>query len=288
MSQENSSGRYALHVSAASRSDRGRVREQNEDTLALCEPSDQMIVEQLGYLYLLADGAGGHAAGEVASRVAVETIASVYYDQGIIRESVTDEASSGAPLKHSQDKHEGLALPRKRIQQAFLAAHMRILQEAATKHEYSGMATTCIGAVVKGTQLLIAHLGDSRAYLLHTKEAPPTIIRLTTDHSMVTELTRAGVITPEQMQASPARHIILRSLGGRKQDDVEPDIIMREVQSGEYVVLCCDGLWNMVSEAQIARVVSRTTPQAACNELVDLANEAGGEDNISVVVIAFT
>ncbi len=288
MSQKSSSGMSALRVSAASSSNRGRVREQNEDTIALYEPSDQILLEQLGYLYLLADGAGGHAAGEVASRLAVETIASVYYDQNTVRASITGNASSGNTQMHPQDVYEDIALPRKRIQQAFLAAHTRILQEAAVKPEYSGMATTCVAAVVKGTHLLIAHVGDSRAYLLHTTEAPPAMTRLTTDHSMVTELARAGAITSEQMQTSSARHIILRALGGRKQDTVEPDITTRDIHVGESLVLCCDGIWGMVSEAQIASVVSRNPPQVACDELIRLANEAGGEDNSSIVVVAFT
>ncbi|GAC1403635.1 MAG: hypothetical protein NVSMB49_21320 [Ktedonobacteraceae bacterium] len=173
MSQENSSSMYILHINVASSSNRGRVRERNEDAVALYAPSDQTLLEYFGHLYLLADGVGGHAAGEVASRLAVETITSVYYDQNASRESVTDEASSDGALMHSQDMYEDIALPRKQLQQAFLVAHKRILQEAAIKPEYSGMATTCVAAVVKGTHLLIAHVGDSRAYLLHTTEVPP-------------------------------------------------------------------------------------------------------------------
>lgn len=287
MSQENSANMDTLHINAASSSNRGRVREQNEDAVALYIPSDQTLLEHLGHLYLLADGAGGHAAGEVASRLAVETIASVYYDQNTVRASVTGNASSGATQMHPQDVYEDRTLLRKRIQQAFLAAHTRLLQEATVKPEYSGMATTCVAAVVKGKHLLIAHVGDSRAYLLHTTEAPPAMTRLTTDHSMVTELARAGAITPEQMQTSSARHIILRALGGRKQETVEPDITTGDIHAGESLILCCDGIWGMISEAQIATVVRSNTPQAACDELIRLANEAGGEDNSSVVVVAF-
>ena len=174
------------------------------------------------------------------------------------------------------------------IQQAFFAAHTRIRELANLKREYAGMATTCIAAVVKGTQLLIAHAGDSRAYLIHTSsEALPTITRLTTDHSMVTELARAGIISPEQMQNSPSRHIVLRALGGSQQDRTGPDVTTCVMQAGDHLLLCCDGLWSMLTEERMARVVSRNAPQAACNELIRLANEAGGEDNISAVVLSF-
>ncbi len=157
------------------------------------------------------------------------------------------------------------------------------------KPEYSGMATTCVAALVKGAHLLIAHIGDSRAYLLQPSSEPlPTLTRLTTDHSMVMELARVGAISPEQMQNSPYRHIILRALGGTTKDNPCPDIMTCMVQAGDRLILCCDGLWSMLTEQQIALVASRNTPQAACDEFIRLANEAGGEDNISVVVLSFT
>jgi len=150
------------------------------------------------------------------------------------------------------------------------------------------MITTCIAAVVKGAHLLIAHVGDSRAYLIRPLSAsPPTITRLTTDHSMVTELARAGVISPEQMHSSPSRHIILRALGGREQNSPNPDITTCVVQAGDTILLCCDGLWSMLTEEQIALVVGQMPPEVACAELIRLANEAGGEDNISAVVLSF-
>ncbi len=289
MDQKDSSPTVTeLHVSAASCSDRGRVRKHNEDAIALCEPPDQMRLPQLGRLYLLADGAGGHAAGEVASRVAVETVAATYYDQRTSTHSVESTLQTQGEVSHFQDLPADLDLPVRRIQQAFFAAHTHIRELAAFKQEYGGMATTCVAAVVKDTRLLIAHIGDSRAYLIRPSPASlPTITRLTTDHSMVTALVQAGVITPEQMHSSPSRHIILRVLGGSKQDSPNPDVTTCVVQAGDYLVLCCDGLWSLLPEEQIAMVVSSNSPQVACDELVRLANEAGGEDNISVVVLSF-
>jgi len=289
MDQKDSSPKVTeLHVRAASRSDIGRVRKHNEDAIALCEPSDQTLLAQLGRLYLLADGAGGHAAGEVASQVAVETIAATYYDQRTSAHPVENVSQSPGEVSHLHGQPPDLAIPVRQIQQAFIAADTRIGELATLKPEYAGMATTCVAAVVKDAQLVIAHIGDSRAYLIRPSPASlPTITRLTTDHSMVTALVQAGVITPEQMHSSPSRHIILRVLGGSKQDSPDPDVTTCTVQAGDYLVLCCDGLWSLLSEERIAKVVSSNSPQAACDELVRLANEAGGEDNISVVVLSF-
>jgi PPM family protein phosphatase len=249
MDQKDSSPtKKELHVSAASCSDTGRVRKYNEDAIALCEPADQVSLAQLGRLYLLADGAGGHAAGEVASRVAVETIAATYYDQKGSPHFIKSMLPTPGEVTPPQDLPAALVLPARQIQQAFFAAHARLRDLSACNQKYSGMATTCVAAIVKDSQLLIAHLGDSRAYLIHpSNEALPTITRLTTDHSMVTAL----------------------------------------VQAGNHLILCCDGLWSLLSEEQIAMVVQSQSPQGACEELVRLANEAGGQDNISVIVLSF-
>ena len=150
------------------------------------------------------------------------------------------------------------------------------------------MATTCVAAVVKNARLVIAHIGDSRAYLIRSLPGAPTSMTcLTTDHSMVTALARAGVISPEEIHTSPSRHMLLRMLGGGEDTISGPDITTCMVDAGDYLVLCCDGLWSKLTEEQIATVVSRNTTQAACDQLVHLANEAGGEDNISAVVLSF-
>ena len=279
---------YQLRVSAASYSDTGRVRTLNEDAILMNEPVDQAVSAQFGWLYLLADGAGGHAAGEVASRLAVETIAAAYYAQQTSHHTSENASRSQGEVRHLHGPLDDLETPIEQLLWAFFAAHIRIREAARLKQEYAGMITTCIAAVVKGAHLLIAHIGDSRAYLIRSSSASrPAIIRLTTDHSMVTELARAGVISPEQMQSSPSRHIILRALGEKERDSLGPDVTTCVVQAGDALLLCCDGLWSMLTEEQIALVVSHSTPQAACTELIRLANEAGGEDNISAVVLSF-
>jgi serine/threonine protein phosphatase PrpC len=276
-----------IRVDAASCSDTGRVRTQNEDAVALCEPPDQERLARLGRLYLLADGAGGHAAGEVASRLAVETIASVYYQEAAAGEETREavqEHGVASDLQGLQD----LALPRRRLVKAFDAAHGRIRQMAAREASYFGMVTTCLAVAVKGAHVLIAHVGDSRAYLLRASpRSQAALTRLTTDHSMANALTRAGIMPVEEARSSPSRHVLVRALGENTNNPEEPDITAGVVQAGDAMVLCCDGLWSLLSEEQIAHVVMTYAPQAACHELVRLANEAGGDDNISVVILAF-
>jgi serine/threonine protein phosphatase PrpC len=290
MDQQNRSARVAgLGVSAAGYSDTGRVREQNEDTIALYEPSEQALLAQLGRLYLLADGAGGHAAGEVASKTAVETVSAVYYHPAPSQEVGEETFRSEDILQQLDASFADLDAPIVHIRRAFSAAHARILESASLRPAYSGMVTTCIAAVVKGARLVIAHIGDSRAYLIRLSAMrPPVITRLTRDHSMVEELVRVGVIPPEQAHGSHNRHVLIRALGGNAQNDAVPDVTTCAIQAGDHLVLCCDGLWNMLTDEQIASVVIRNTPEAACHRLVQMANQAGGEDNISVIVLSFS
>jgi serine/threonine protein phosphatase PrpC len=291
MSQSDVSSKPTwLHISAAGRTDTGRVREQNEDAIALCEPSDPLLLSRLGKLYVLADGAGGHAAGEVASQIAVETIAAEYYHQRLTSLPTGDTIQpSGKNLTLLDGPLPDLDLAVRQLQQAFLAAHARILELAACKPEYYGMITTCLATVVKDTSILIAHIGDSRAYLIHASSKPSSpITQLTSDHSMATAMVQAGILSSEQAQHSQTRHIILRALGERKQKYAGPDIIACQAQAGDHLVLSCDGLWSTLPEKSIASVVKSNTPQTACDELIRLANEAGGEDNISVIVLSFS
>jgi protein phosphatase len=240
----------------------------------------------LGRLYLLADGAGGHAAGEVASRLAVETIAATYYAPSIPQHQMLFQIPG--QIVHFHGPLDDLVAPMQQLQQAFFAAHSRIREVAHLHQGYTGMMTTCITAVVKGSHLLVAHIGDSRAYLIRPSSASgPLSIRLTNDHSLVTELARAGVISVEEMERSPSRHILLRALGEKQGHRIGPDMTTCVLQSGDRLLLCCDGLWSMLPEEQLALVVSSAAPQAACNELIRLANAAGGKDNISAVVLSF-
>ena len=288
MQQQSTAKGTGLRVIAAGCSDIGRVRGHNEDTIALCESEDQTLLAQWGRLYVLADGAGGHAAGEVASHTAVETIAAVYYQQ--MTSQPTEAMPARSAVKHLNGPLEEVALAASKIDYAFLMAHARLQGLSALKPEYAGMATTCLAAIVKGPHILLAHIGDSRAYRVRPGAGSvPDITCLTDDHSMAAEFMRHGILSLEQARQSASRHTVLRILGGdRRQQPPAPDLISCLVQSGDRLLLCCDGLWSMVPEEQIAQVVTRcSTPQEACDRLIWLANKAGGEDNISAVVLAF-
>jgi PPM family protein phosphatase len=266
MNQHNTLSKVpALHLSVAGHSETGRLLERNADALVLHDLSDAQQAERFGNLYVLADGIGNHAAGEFASRIAVETISASYYQQG----------DGDSPLV--------------RLQHAFNAAHTRIREYATLHPEYSDMATTCTAVVIRGTRLWTAHIGDSRAYLVRVSPlSRPIITRLTTDHSLAAGMVRAGELSPEQAHHSPGRDIFLRALGKSEENNPFPDFTMRDVRPDDVLVLCSDGLWRAVTEERLAHIVTTMPSQQACEKLVRLANEASGEENISVIILSFS
>jgi PPM family protein phosphatase len=267
----------AFRIIAASCSEAKQTHNHSKGALALFEPPDRRSARQFGKLYLLADGVEGHVASEVASRIAVETIPAVYYDQQF-------------PVEHFEGgmtAFSDVGSPQVRLQQAFFTAHTRIRRLSMYKEANAGMATSCVAAVVRGTGLWIAHVGDCRAYLIRPlSTSRRKITCLTTDHSLITRLVQAGDLSPEQARRSPVRHILLRALGGWEGNDPSPDFAMREMRAGDHVVLCCDGLWRTVAEKQMAQVVCEMPPAEACAELVRLAKEAGSIENNSAIVLS--
>jgi serine/threonine protein phosphatase PrpC len=278
-----------LRVIAAGRTATGRVLECNQDAIALCEPPDQLLRAQFGWLYLLADGVGGQAAGEVASSLAIETVAAAYYSEWApIQQAAKSTFQPGGKVSHLDGESAVLTAPIIQLQRAFLAAHTRIREVASHKQKYANMLTTCLAAVVKGNHLLIAHVGDSRAYLIRPASASGLpIIPLTQDHSLARILVEFDILTSEAIYTSPARHIILRALGIEDPEMACPDLTTCLVQAGDHLLLCCDGLWSQLSEHQLAMVVSSKSPPEACAELIRLANEAGGNYNVSAIVLSF-
>ncbi len=267
MNQHNtSSSERTLRIRVAGCSETGRLLKQNEDAFALYEVSEPGQAEHLGKLYVLADGMGQHDTGGTASRIAIETIPEVYYYQ----------STGNSPLG--------------RLQQAFFAAHHRIREFATLHPEYTGIATTCTAVVVRGRRLWIGHIGDSRAYFVHLSDrSRPTIERLTTDHSQVAAWVRSGELSSEQMRLSPnERDIQLRALGQSEDDQALPDFIIHDIHPGDSLILCSDGLWGALSEEQIAHAMRSMPVQQACNELVQQANRAAGDENISVVILSFS
>lgn len=237
-------------MKVAAKSDKGRVRTNNEDCLRVNEP--------LG-LFIVADGMGGHAGGEVASAVAVEAIDTY----------VQSHLTGPEPADHIA------TLLQTAIHQADAA-----IQTYARRHpKLEGMGTTVVVALCRGDQVHIAHVGDSRAYLLHNGE----LRQLTEDHSVVTQLLKAGQLTPEEARSHPFRHMITRYLGN---GNAFAEISYLTWQPGDYLMLCSDGLTNMVEDAHIAELILQggTDVETACEALVERANANGGEDNISVIL----
>lgn len=230
-----------MRLAAASATDQGLVRSNNEDAF---------LIDDQRALFAVADGMGGHRGGEVASHTAIEALRAAI--------------ANGTPL------HD-----------AITRANTAVLTRAAGDDELTGMGTTLTAVIaVGGRQLLIGHVGDSRAYLLHEG----TLRRATDDHSLVEELVRDGRLTPEQAEAHPQRAIVTRALG--VDDDVDVDLYTLDVEVGDRVVLCSDGLTTMVRERDIERLArTETDPQRLAQALVNAANAAGGEDNVTIIVI---
>nr|BBH95092.1 hypothetical protein KTA_32910 [Thermogemmatispora argillosa] len=222
--------------------------------MAYVIPKDPQVMATKGSLFIVADGMGGHAAGEVASEIAVDTVSTAYYQ----------DDSDDVPV----------ALIR-----AIKRANAAIHQRAAENMLRSGMGTTCVAAVLRGNMAYIANVGDSRAYLIRGK----TVKQISQDHSWVAEQVRAGLLTEDQARTHAQRNVITRSLG--TQPDVEIDIFTEPLQEGDSLVLCTDGLSGLITEDELQEIVNRFVPQESVYHLVERANENGGPDNITAIVI---
>lgn len=230
--------------------DVGRRRENNQD---------QFLVDGIRGLYAIADGMGGHAAGEVASQIAIDALA---------------EAMSSEPASTDPD------LAGRKLVEAFEEGNRRICESVVARGEWRGMGTTIVAMVRSGDRAVIGHVGDSRAYRLRNGE----LKRLTDDHSWVGEQVRMGLLTDEEAQKHPMRNIVTRAMGNRL--ELVVDVQQDDIRPGDVYLLCSDGLNSMLDDDQIAETLAAHAddPQAACRSLVAKANEQGGEDNITVIV----
>jgi protein phosphatase len=249
----------ALGIVSAGVTDVGRVRTNNEDSFR--------ILESLN-LFVLSDGMGGEAHGEVASALAVETLAAY---------CTADKEDSGVTLLGTADESWGEKT--RRLQNGVYQANLKIYESAKKNTEQRGMGATLTAAWINGTKLSIAHVGDSRAYLLRNG----VLQQLTNDHSLVAEQVRRGIITQQQAEESDMQSVLLRALGAHP--EVEVDVDETELFPRDVLLLCSDGLTRMVTEPEIAGTLqAQNDPQAAATRLVELANERGGMDNITVIV----
>jgi protein phosphatase len=248
-----------LIIKAVGQSDVGQRRDHNEDCF--------LVDEALG-LFIVADGMGGHAGGGTASKLAVDTI----------RESVNEAREREPEMFGAPAGVEESPLPDV-LREAVEAACTRIFETAQGAPELAGMGTTVTAALVDARTAFIAHVGDSRCYLLREGR----IYQVSEDHSLVNEQLKAGAISEDEARHSRFRNIITRSVGFEQQ--VQVDLMGVELEAGDVLLICCDGLSNLVDDAEILHVVEETPLEETPNRLIELANERGGDDNITVVVI---
>ena len=245
------------------RTDVGQERALNEDSLLVLDFASvfRSINAPVG-LFAVADGMGGHEAGDIASRLAIQAIAR----RG--NSEVLPPAIAGEPLPSAGQ----------RLTTAVSAANQSVYEQRRAAG--TDMGTTLVMALVVGDVATVANVGDSRAYLLNDTE----ITQITTDHSLVERLVATGQITPQEAAIHPQRNIIYRVLGDRP--EVEADLFERRLVPGEALLLCSDGLSGMVPDRQLWQIWrTSTSPQEACDRLVETANSAGGEDNVTVVIV---
>jgi PPM family protein phosphatase len=246
-----------LAVESVHLSDTGKVREHNEDYVGLAEPANAEQVRSHGWLFALADGVGGHDRGEVASRAAVESVLAGFR-----------RAGAGEPP---------ISLLQRLVQQANTKVYETAL---STGPGGSNMATTVVACLLRYDRAIVAHVGDSRCYLIRRGHAT----QLTRDHTVAVDQTRLGLLSSEEAAESQSRHILSRSLGADLVVNV--DIDEHQILAGDVLLLCCDGMHGAVSAQEMATVVSKAADlKTAAGQLVALANEKDGSDNISVQLI---
>ena len=252
------SGAPDLRLEGAILTDIGCVRAGNEDSIAFVTAGVGKTKEQDEALVVVADGMGGHAAGEVASAMAVDIVRQVFFT-----------AKGTIPF---------------RLAKALSAANSAIFELAANEPERRGMGTTCTAVAFDGARIFLGHVGDSRAYLLRKGK----LDQLTNDHTLVARMVREGLLTPEQATTHPQSNVITQSVGTKPAN--EPDIWRKglKLAGGDLLVICSDGLHGVVSDEKIQKLAANADPRQAAQDLIAAARAGGGPDNISVGVFRAT
>ena len=248
-----------MKIAVGAKTDVGLKRPHNEDSLGV-EP-------ELG-LFVVCDGMGGHNAGEVASRLAVD----------VVREHLRAAPTQGDLGSGRYDPR--FSLSTNRLASAIRLANDTVYRAAASRSDYEGMGTTIVAALLDGPVVSIAHVGDSRMYVVRGGE----LTKLTEDHSLVAEQVRRGLLTEEEAEHSPQQNIITRAIG--MEATIEVTVNESTLIPGDCLLLCSDGLTRGVRPTEILDAIQTAPdPQTASDQLVALANQAGGEDNTTVIVI---
>jgi len=236
----------------------GMKRSHNEDHYLM---NDEL------QLYVVADGMGGHLGGEFASKMAVATV------EEVIQRLTGPEATVIHGLNGDQ------ATLAEKLRFAIQEAGRRIYEQSLYDETLKGMGTTTVASLVEDGKAYVANVGDSRAYFIRGGK----IQQITEDHSLVNEQIRAGILSASDAKGHRLKNIITRSVG--YQEDVDPDIKSQELKPGDKIVMCSDGLSNLVEDKEILTLVSDSSLKEACQNLISLANERGGDDNITVVIL---
>jgi PPM family protein phosphatase len=239
------------------KTDLGCVRENNEDKFEFFQPDDEDVLATKGSFYAVADGMGGHAAGQIASEIALKTTIRAYY-------------ADPSPMVEDS------------LRSAIQQANGLIYDAARAISERNGMGTTLTVLVIRGDEAFIAQVGDSRCYRVRNGR----IAQLTDDHSWVNEQVKRGALTLEEAEMSPFKNVITRSIGNAPSVDV--DVFTEELEAGDQFLLCSDGLSNEVTAEEMRDAMKTSSPSQAAWDLVNLALEHGGSDNTTVLILKIT
>jgi serine/threonine protein phosphatase PrpC len=249
-----------LAIQVAGKTDVGLVRTNNEDNLAFDTGSGVFVV---------CDGMGGQNAGERASKIAVDTV------MGYFRKTTKEGGEVFGRV------FERLSARANALARAIQLANQTIHEEAERDTRYTGMGSTIVAIAVEGDEFSVAHVGDSRAYLLREG----VLQQLTNDHSLVMEQVRRGLLTREDAEKSTIQNVIVRSLGA--EESVDPDLADHELLPGDVLLMCSDGLSHFVNDSLLTDLlVANSSPVLACNELIEAAKSAGSNDNITCLVVS--
>jgi serine/threonine protein phosphatase PrpC len=252
-------------IEAFGATDVGRRRKLNEDNF---------LVDDQSRLYAVCDGMGGHNAGEIASKMSIETIAA------FIHKSDGDEKDITWPYGLETE----LSFEGNRLKTAIRLANKRVFKAADNREDYTGMGTTVVAALANANVLTVGSAGDSRCYLVRGG----TLTQLTRDDSWVSAAWAEGILTPEEIERHPLKNVITKAVGAK--DSIDIDIVEHRLEPGDVAMLCSDGLHGMIHDDQILALLNPAPEslQEAAQRLIDAANEAGGKDNVSVVLLRYT
>ena len=246
----------APNLQVVVRSDLGNVRLNNEDTGLFYRIADEKVIREKGCLLMVADGMGGHQAGEVASRMASEIVIREYYN----------------PKRDNSLE--------KNLRKAFATANTRILEAANSNAAQQGMGTTCTALILAGTEIHFAHVGDSRAYLYKKDK----LSRITEDHTYVQELVRSGEISAREADTHPRRNILTNAMGTKPEMKVDAGRFNQRFEPGDRLMLCSDGLYDYLNDDEIAAFLGGNDLTTVAEQMIAAAKKRGGHDNITIVL----